>query len=72
MQRTDISRLGTIGGIAYVMNDLATYCNTLPRSPEDLRIVYICVLKPMMNGCDSKSMWNFEIRPSKIREALYG
>ena len=26
MQRTDTSQLGSIGGIAYVMNDLATYC----------------------------------------------
>ena len=71
MQRTDTSQLGTIGGIAYVMNDLATYCKTLPRPPEDLGIVYIRVLKPMLNGNDAiKSMWTFEIRPYKIREAL--
>ena len=71
MERSNTSQAGTIGGIAYVMNDLTSYCNTLPRPPSNLDIVYIRTTRALMEGTNPMvGIRTYEIRPYRIQNAL--
>jgi hypothetical protein len=66
------SQMATIGGIAYLTNDITEYTRILPRPPSSSRIVYIRILKNIAAGeSGPRTYTKFEIRPDKIRNALY-
>jgi len=66
------SQMATIGGIAYLTNDITEYSRILPRPPSSSRIVYIRILKNVTAGeSGPRTYTKFEIRPDKIRNALY-
>jgi hypothetical protein len=65
------SQMATIGGIAYLTNDITEYTKILPRPPSLSRIVYIRILKNIRAGeSGPRSYTKFEIRPDNIRNAL--
>ena len=71
LQGYNSSQYGSIGGIAYVINDITSIASTLPRPPSDTGVIYIRLKKKIVESESVPfSHRLYEIRPYKIRQAL--
>ena len=60
-----------LGGVAYVVNDISSWCEILPRHPEDTNICYVKMKKKNIIGGNNIYFTElYEIRPILIKEAL--
>ena len=71
LQGYNSSQYGSIGGIAYVINDITSIANILPRPPTETGVIYIRLKKKLVESESvAFSQRLYEIRPLKIRQAL--
>ena len=65
-------QFATIGGIAYLVNDIAHYTNVLPRDPAQDGVYYLRIKQYLVEGeTDGAFIYRLHpIRPHYIREAL--
>ena len=70
LQGYNSSQYGSIGGIAYVINDITSIAKTLPRAPSDM-VSYILDLKRnLLNQNQSHFRIDFTKFAHKVRQAL--
>ena len=63
--------MGTIGGLAHLINDVAHYTNILPRDPRETDIYFLKVKKSLVEGDSGLVVEKvFPIRPHYVKEAL--